>query len=948
MIRKALMCLVLLVVLIMSTLPVMTIAGPTANGVSGQSSKIDWVWSEDGWVCSCEGGSAARTLITGDFDEDGIPDLVAVSATISGSSLMLYRGNSKYASATGDPQNEGAIPPFGGPETAVEMSDSVDFAYSGDFNADGHLDIAVAAAGGRSLTMLPGDGQGQFNEPQRIELPGVLTAMAAGDINREDGLTDLVVGTDKGGDYRVLVFEGPDGALSQEPEGISLTERPLGFALGQLDNQDPTDLAVVGGAHLFVIRGRDRELTIPEEYRSEVEAPVVLDQRLPFEAIFVVAGDFLGGPEHEIATADADGSLLILERSGESDGARLPGEEWSVSRSEKASSGLRQLLAQRVSALEKDDLVAFGADNRIDVMNVGSPAFHVDSHPLRWLSNDSELAAALPTQINSDAISDLITFKQIGEGEALLRVDVSLAEQIFTVRTTGDDDVIGTLRHAIGRANQTPGLDEIRFAIPGAGVKTIHLESSLPPIVYPVIIDGRTQPGYSGTPLIEIDGTGAEAGANGLTLSAPGCVVRGLAINSFRYRSTGGRPIGGSGIQVYSANNLIAGNFIGTDPTGTSIRPNWNGITVEGNYNAIGGTAAGARNLISGNRQNEVLIEYGHSGTLIQGNYVGTNVSGNSALGGAGNGVAAAILSYGMNTSVGGTAPGARNVISGNSSSGVFIYQGKVQGNYVGVNATGNAAVPNSDTGVASAGGTTIGGTTPAARNVISANTYGVTIDNTSAATLVQGNYIGTNANGTGAIGNRRDGILLGGLFPVRNASIGGMTRSAGNTIAFNGGNGVVVYPATSGSLVSSRNLIMANSISGNAKLGIDLIDSSGEGVTPNDPGDTDAGANGLQNFPVLSSAVRSAAAITISGTLNSASNATFTIEFFHNHACDSSAHGEGRYYIGYINVRTNGAGNAAFSATFPYAPPAGEVITATATPVDLNTSEFSHCVVIR
>jgi len=132
---------------------------------------------------------------------------------------------------------------------------------------------------------------------------------------------------------------------------------------------------------------------------------------------------------------------------------------------------------------------------------------------------------------------------------------------------------------------------------------------------------------------------------------------------------------------------------------------------------------------------------------------------------------------------------------------------------------------------------------------------------------------------------------------------------------------------------------IRGNSIVGHGGLGIDL---SQAGVTPNDPGDGDAGPNGLQNFPVITSAVRSGSTLTITGTLNSAPSSTYTVEFFVTAAAHPTGYGEGETGLGTLTVATDAAGNASIAVVLPVTVQAGRVITATATDTGGNTSEFS------
>jgi hypothetical protein len=318
-----------------------------------------------------------------------------------------------------------------------------------------------------------------------------------------------------------------------------------------------------------------------------------------------------------------------------------------------------------------------------------------------------------------------------------------------------------------------------------------------------------------------------------------------------------------------------------------------------------------------------------------------------------------------MNT-VGGTAPGARNLISGNLGAGVFVrgQSNVVQGNFIGTDVTGTLAIGNATLSVFTGGvvvsgfsslpgsGTQnlIGGTTAAARNVISGNNgAGIVMGDFSGAAdrnIVRGNYIGVDVTGTAALGNLQAGVNLDG---ATNSTIGGTAPSAANVIRNNGGDGVVVFGfGTSG----QNNGILGNSISENGQLGIDLTPccAGGDGVTPNDPGDADTGGNALQNFPILTAATSEGegGGVAISGTLNSRPSTTYRVELYSNGACDVSLHGEGEQFLGALNVTTNAAGNAAFTVTLAPSVPAGRAATATATDPLGNTSEFSACRIVQ
>ncbi|HLJ92950.1 MAG TPA: right-handed parallel beta-helix repeat-containing protein [Gemmataceae bacterium] len=237
-------------------------------------------------------------------------------------------------------------------------------------------------------------------------------------------------------------------------------------------------------------------------------------------------------------------------------------------------------------------------------------------------------------------------------------VAVTVGLPIFSVTTTLDSGP-GSLRQALLDADATPGPDTIRFAI-GTGVQTINLAAPLPAITQPTIIDGTSQPGYAGAPLIELNGAGAGAGADGLFIMAGGSVVRDLVINRFAL----------SGIDVQTGGgNILQGNYIGTDVTGTLALGNGLGVRLATSNNTIGGTAAAAGNVIAGNGGDGIFISSG-TANVVQGNFIGTDGTGMANLGNLNTGVH--LLNASGNT-IGGTANGAANVIGFNGYDGVLV-----------------------------------------------------------------------------------------------------------------------------------------------------------------------------------------------------------------------------------------------------------------------------------
>jgi hypothetical protein len=555
--------------------------------------------------------------------------------------------------------------------------------------------------------------------------------------------------------------------------------------------------------------------------------------------------------------------------------------------------------------------------------------------------------------------------------------------------TNLNDSGEGSLRWTMTNANSHPGPDEIRFAVAG----TINVLSQLPELndaTGGTTIDGTSAPGYLGTPLVALIGPGTGTPyVNAISITSTNNIIQAIQISSFwagisvlGSSASGNVIIGnyigndgsiavpnGRGIQIYASNNriggttirernvlsgnelqglyiggsgnLVQGNYIGTDVTGTKALANLGqGVVISGSNNIVGGTTASARNILSGNKISGISISTsGSTNNLVQGNFIGTDVTGNVALPNQADGVQ---VDFGPgNNTIGGTEPGAGNVISGNLGTGVVIRNNgtlgnKVQGNLIGTNATGTSVMGNYFSGIhIRSSNNLIGGTEPGARNVISGTVNGAGIfigqpnPGTSSGNVIQGNFIGTDITGIAPMGNENHGIYI---QMSSSNTIGGTNSNAANIIAYNYGNGV-------GLLSGTNNSILHNSIFSNTKLG---IDNGTNGVSYNDPGDGDIGANNLQNFPVINSITTDLVSTTIEGTLNSFPNTTYIIEFFSNSSADPSGYGEGEHFIGSASVTTDENGDVNFSEILPVVISGGEFITATATDPDGNTSEFS------
>ncbi|WP_148596529.1 Ig-like domain-containing protein [Aquisphaera giovannonii] len=541
--------------------------------------------------------------------------------------------------------------------------------------------------------------------------------------------------------------------------------------------------------------------------------------------------------------------------------------------------------------------------------------------------------------------TDSFTYQdRLGNATALATVTITVASKTLVVTNTNDSGP-GSLRQAILDADlaTTDAPDTILFDLQGDGPFLIMPTSPLPAITHATIIDGYSQPGaMAATPgpggsaviLVQLNGL-AQPGGDGLLATAPGVVIRGLSFAGF---ATAIRLTGAGG-------DVVEGNFIGTDVTGTTADFGNNlGIYIESPNNTIGGTAAGAGNLVSGNWDVGILLDGpSASNNVIQGNRVGTDATGMTAVWNWSDGIA--LRSGASSNRIGGTEPGAGNILSGNAY-GLSFAAGcafnTVQGNLIGADATGQSAIGNMSGGIDDDGGDNlIGGTASGAGNVISGNWGSGLIVEFASRDVIQGNAIGTDVTGSLPIGNWGDGVTIRN-FSSRN-TIGGGDAGSGNTIAFNGGNGVTIG-SFAGDLCY-RNAVLSNVITGNLGLGIDL---GSDGPGPIVPGGPYDGPNHFQNAPVIEAVVTDGVLIALTGTFSGPPATMLTLQFFVNDEADPTGFGQGQYYVGSATITTDADGNATFTVILPAAVSPGRNLSATATDANGNTSEFAADVAVN
>lgn len=574
----------------------------------------------------------------------------------------------------------------------------------------------------------------------------------------------------------------------------------------------------------------------------------------------------------------------------------------------------------------------------------------------------------------------------------LFFVVIILKSNNYIVTTTADNGV-GSLRYALQMCMAAPGPHNITFNIPmtdaaynaATGVWLIAPATTLPMIMQQnVTVDGTSQSENVGNtnpygPEIVIDG-GNTLDYGLRLMNAPNAVLKGLNVRRCTkgiqiYESAGcvilgcyigtdetamsamgndiglelishshNALIGGNsladrnivsgnlhiGIRLLDVENCtVSGNFIGTNREGSAAIPNYDGMSMEGavRFCTIGGTSPETRNLISGNTDYGLpLFGVGASHNVIVGNYIGTDATGTSAIG---NTYGVLFDDGSFSNRVGGDTDAERNIISGNVGYGVFFYNNGthdnvLKNNYIGTDFSGRQALPNT-------AGIIIDGISYQNwmdGNVVSGNLQvGIGINITgSDSNVVVRNKIGVNVDGN-PLPNGMDGIRIS-QGPLQTV-IGG-TPDEANIIAHNGGCGVYITNES-----CKRHWISCNSFYQNGALAIDLFEP---GVNQNDTGDSDDGANGKLNYPVINSVNFSDGELIVSGTLDAPNPAACEVQLYEA-APDPTGLGEGKCYLGSVTPAANGSWNFNFSCDNAL------VITALTIDDEKNTSEFSRCI---
>ncbi len=299
-------------------------------------------------------------------------------------------------------------------------------------------------------------------------------------------------------------------------------------------------------------------------------------------------------------------------------------------------------------------------------------------------------------------------------------------------------------------------------------------------------------------------------------------------------------------------------------------------------------------------------------------------------------------------------------IAGGNNGIGLRGSNHIVQGNLLGTDVTGTVRLGFSGYGISlESTDTLVGGSAAGAGNVIAgADFYGGILIDAGSGHTIQGNFIGTDPTGALDLGNGRAGIQVSvATVPDSDILIGGTGPGEANFIAFNGSSqnrrGGVGVSSGRGITIRGNRIYSNGAALGEAGLGIDLDNSDDAAVTPNDAGDADTGTNDLQNFPILQSVEhlgpQGNGSTRILGKFHSTASTTFDLDFYSNPACAQFPREflEGEVYLGTSQVTTDGSGNASIDVTLPVTTQAGARISVTATDPIGNTSEFSQAILL-
>lgn len=495
------------------------------------------------------GEAVPRGLTTADFDVDGYPDLVSAYATERGGYLVFQRGNPESFAPTLPENVENTNKSRFGmtflPDAkTIELADAPDFIVTGDFDRDNRLDILTAKRGGAEVYLTRGNGAGGFNETRKISLPGTVTALAAGQVDAPDSLTDAVIGVANDKGAALLVYEGANG-LNDKPLRYELSSPADLLVVGQMDNFPAGDVAILANGGVSILHGRNQREGNLSEQAARFE-----NITLSFNVKTLALGEFIWDREgrYELALLREDGSVAFLTQGAPDtrpftvaenrerrrqqwlkasekndlteslkEWNRQDSPAWRVSDELQVmdasavraadSTGAPLIFAARLSGEAADDLVALDAETqRIKIFAVDAPQ-PVNGEFVSFGGERVELAlpmenapvAALSMRTSLFVRPGLVVLR---EGDTTAQIVPSAPSATFTVTKTADTNdgacnADCSLREAHVAANGAAGADMI--TVP-AGTYTLTIAGN---------DDGAAQGDLDATGDTTVSGAGA-------------------------------------------------------------------------------------------------------------------------------------------------------------------------------------------------------------------------------------------------------------------------------------------------------------------------------------------------------------------------------------------------------------------------------------------------------
>jgi hypothetical protein len=888
----------------------------------------------------------ARAMVVGDFDGDGMDDLVTAWALAEGGLLVLYPGQVDYLfpndpQARARAQLRGPPAPFGQPWEPLPSAHAADWLVVVERSSNGQRLLVAASRGADYFDAYDGAALAGQSPPQRIHLGAPLTAMASGDIGSRDGRSDLVLAIDHdsaGGS--LWLWQGGEEAVLTIPAA-----RPA-HTLGVVD---------LDGDGLGDLLSVDDSTT---QWRKGLDP-------LTGGSWLAAAQDLGAGQSHaSLALAPASVSKTRGFMGGEQRLLRLQGSSDPV-----AATELTGTIGAHGQPLALAMMASRGGRNLLQAADSGLQVHDEAGRLLYTLPLPERPLAVLPMRLNADGFDDLVV---LGGNATAPLVIPSAPRLSFLVENNGNlpdcnqsDNFCSTdlgtgcgsggctLRAALMQANASPGPDAVTFSIGGSAAISDHDLTAGDG----TIIDGMTQPGYAGLPVVELVGGG---GANswGLIVVGNGTTVRGLLVRNHTQ---------GLGIAICGTGNIVEANLAGPSPAAPPGNPgNAVGfavgdcafVTVDGGQ--LGGSVPQARNHGYGSTSNELSIGVGSGGSStvsnfqVLGNWFGFKPSGEFDSRGR------ASVRFCQDTNL---------TLSGNVISGVpdhpdtsdelavlaqdclFTRQNLIiSGNRIGAAADGTV-VATVGSGVRVSGIQASGlrlGLPGAGNEIVGFPGDGIILTGSNRDVRIQGNHIGRLADlSPQPVGRHGIDINNQSNFapaPAAMLLIGGEQTGEGNRLRLDPG-----QPNSAGILLRSgeRSHVVGNHIEGNQRLAIDLQcafpDNCEQGPTPNDPLDADGCgefcANAFQNHPIVELGGGGFAR----GRLSSAALGEYRIDVYAAENCPAHGRGDMQMYLGQAVALTNSGGEAIWAATLSTVP-TGWVLTATATDADGNTSEPAPC----